>query len=35
MERAGFIGFALVICLFLVGLSNDIDRIANGASGFR
>jgi len=35
MERAGFIGFALVICLFLVGLSNDIDRIANGANGFR
>jgi regulator of sigma E protease len=35
MERAGFIGFALVICLFLVGLSNDIDRIANGGSGFR
>jgi regulator of sigma E protease len=34
MERAGFVGFALVICLFLVGLSNDIDRIANG-SGFR
>jgi regulator of sigma E protease len=34
MERAGFIGFALVICLFLVGLSNDIDRIANGG-GFR
>jgi regulator of sigma E protease len=35
MERAGFIGFALVICLFLVGLSNDIDRIANGGGGFR
>ena len=34
MERAGFVGFALVICLFLVGLSNDIDRIANGG-GFR
>jgi regulator of sigma E protease len=33
MERAGFIGFALVIGLFLVGLTNDIDRIANG--GFR
>jgi regulator of sigma E protease len=33
MERAGFIGFALVIGLFLVGLSNDIDRIGHG--GFR
>lgn len=27
MERAGFIGFALVIGLFLVGLSNDIGRL--------
>ncbi|MGK2956698.1 MAG: M50 family metallopeptidase [Solirubrobacterales bacterium] len=27
MERAGFIGFALVICLFFIGLSNDIDRL--------
>jgi regulator of sigma E protease len=33
MERAGFVGFALVIMLFVIGLSNDIDRIANG--GFR
>ena len=33
MERAGFIGFALVIALFLVGLTNDLDRLANG--GFR
>jgi regulator of sigma E protease len=33
MERAGFVGFALVIALFLVGLTNDIDRLANG--GFR
>ena len=32
MERAGFVGFALVIMLFLVGLTNDIERIANGAS---
>jgi regulator of sigma E protease len=30
MERAGFIGFALVLMLFFIGLSNDIDRIANG-----
>jgi regulator of sigma E protease len=33
MERAGFVGFALVIALFLVGLTNDLDRISNG--GFR
>jgi regulator of sigma E protease len=33
MERAGFIGFALVIALFLVGFTNDLDRLANG--GFR
>jgi regulator of sigma E protease len=33
MERAGFVGFALVLMLFVIGLSNDIDRIGNG--GFR
>jgi regulator of sigma E protease len=27
MERAGFVGFALVIMLFVVGLSNDIGRL--------
>ncbi len=27
MERAGFIGFALVIGLFLIGLSNDVGRL--------
>lgn len=27
MERAGFIGFALVIGLFLIGLTNDIGRL--------
>jgi regulator of sigma E protease len=30
MERAGLIGFALVACLFVLGLSNDIGRIADG-----
>jgi len=30
MERAGIIGFALVACLFVLGLSNDIGRIADG-----
>ena len=28
MERAGFVGFALVIMLFFIGVTNDIDRIA-------
>ena len=27
MERAGFIGFALVMMLFFIGLSNDIGRL--------
>jgi regulator of sigma E protease len=35
MERAGFIGFAMVIGLFMIGLTNDIDRLANGGFGFR
>jgi regulator of sigma E protease len=35
MERAGFIGFALVIMLFIVGLTNDIDRLQNGGFGLR
>lgn len=29
MERAGVIGFMLVIGLFLIGLTNDIDRLSN------
>ncbi|HWK27035.1 MAG TPA: M50 family metallopeptidase [Solirubrobacter sp.] len=33
MERAGFVGFALVIALFVIGFTNDLDRIANG--GYR
>ena len=35
MERAGFIGFALVIGLFVIGLTNDIDRLQNGGFGLR
>ena len=35
MERAGFIGFALVLMLFLVGLTNDIERLQNGGFGLR
>ena len=27
MERAGFVGFVLVICLFMVGLTNDLGRL--------
>jgi regulator of sigma E protease len=27
MERAGAIGFVLVIMLFFIGLSNDIGRL--------
>ena len=35
MERAGFVGFALVIMLFFVGVTNDIGRIADGTSQIR
>ena len=28
MERAGFVGFALVLMLFVIGLSNDIGRLS-------
>jgi regulator of sigma E protease len=34
MERAGFIGFALVAVLFFVGLSNDIGKLTDG-TGFQ
>jgi regulator of sigma E protease len=27
LERAGFVGFALVLLLFVIGLSNDITRL--------
>jgi regulator of sigma E protease len=33
LERAGFVGFALVLMLFVIGLSNDIDRLTG--EGFR
>jgi regulator of sigma E protease len=33
MERAGVVGFMLVILVFLIGLSNDIDRLTG--EGFR
>ena len=28
MERAGVVGFMLVIGLFMIGLTNDIDRLS-------
>jgi regulator of sigma E protease len=33
MEKAGAVGFMLVILIFLIGLSNDIDRLSG--EGFR
>ena len=35
MERAGFVGFALVIFLFMIGLTNDIDRLRGDGFGFQ
>jgi regulator of sigma E protease len=35
MERAGFIGFALVICLFFIGFTNDIGRLTGDGFGVR
>jgi regulator of sigma E protease len=35
MERAGFVGFALVIALFMVGLTNDIGRLTGEGFGLR
>ena len=35
MERAGFVGFALVIMLFLVGLTTTSSESPNGGFGLR
>jgi regulator of sigma E protease len=35
MERAGVVGFLLVIMLFVIGLSNDIDRLRGQGFGPR
>jgi regulator of sigma E protease len=35
MERAGFIGFALVIGLFMIGFTNDIGRLTGEGFGLR
>ena len=35
MERAGFVGFALVIMLFFIGFTNDIGRLTGGGFDVR
>ena len=35
MERAGFVGFALVIALFFIGFTNDIGRLTGEGFGVR
>ena len=35
MERAGVIGFVLILFVFLVGLTNDIDRLRGEGFGIR
>ncbi|MGB2710566.1 MAG: site-2 protease family protein [Conexibacter sp.] len=35
MERASAIGFVLVVMIFLIGLTNDIDRLQNGGFDVR
>jgi regulator of sigma E protease len=35
MERASVVGFFLVIVLFVIGLTNDIDRLRGGGFGLR
>jgi regulator of sigma E protease len=35
MERAGFVGFALVALLFVIGLTNDIGRLTGEGFGLR
>jgi regulator of sigma E protease len=35
MERAGFVGFALVIALFFIGLTNDIGRLTGEGFNIR
>ena len=33
MERAGFVGFALVLALFVIGFTNDIGRLTGEGFG--
>jgi regulator of sigma E protease len=33
MERSGFVGFALILVVFVIGMSNSISTLANGGYG--
>ena len=33
MERSGLVGFALILILFVIGMSNSISTLANGGYG--
>ena len=33
MERSGFVGFALILILFVIGMTNSITQLANGGYG--
>ena len=35
MERAGFVGFVLVIALFMIGFTNDLGRLTGDGFGVR
>ena len=35
MERAGFVGFVLVIALFMIGFTNDVGRLTGEGFGVR
>ena len=35
MERAGFVGFALVLVLFVIGFTNDIGRLTGEGFNLR
>jgi regulator of sigma E protease len=35
MERAGFVGFVLVIALFMIGFTNDVGRLTGDGFGVR
>jgi regulator of sigma E protease len=35
MERASFVGFALVLMVFLIGFSNDVSQLRNGGFNVR
>jgi regulator of sigma E protease len=35
MERAGFVGFALVIAIFYIGFTNDLSRLSGQGFNIR